>query len=181
MLNLSGYAHRETATHIYFLGGPFSQWWPAAFVERLAPNGNRLLFNCAEQYMMARKAFLFEDFETLGKILLAPNPKEQKQLGREVRNFDPTAWDAVARDVVARGNFAKFTQDAELLRFIQAKSGKILVEGAYYDTIWGVGLSWDDPAIEDETNWKGKNWLGLCLMKIQDQLLNGDPGWTWSW
>jgi ribA/ribD-fused uncharacterized protein len=131
--------------------------------------------------MMARKAYLFQDFETLAKILLAKTPKEQKALGRVVKNFDPAIWDANARDAVARGNFAKFTQDGELHRYLDFTTGKTLVEGAFYDKIWGVGISWDDPAIEDEMNWKGTNWLGECIMKIRPQLMSGDPGWTWSW
>src|SRR4051812_23409218 len=64
----------------------FSQWWPAPFEE----DGIRYL--TAEHYMMAAKARLFDDQETLAQILAANHPQQAKKLGRKVRNFDEERW-----------------------------------------------------------------------------------------
>jgi len=47
------------------------------------------------------------DHETAGKIMAAKRPAEQKKLGKQVRNFDEDQWNAVGKDIVKRGNFAK--------------------------------------------------------------------------
>lgn len=181
-MNLNKVSQRETDTHIYFLGGPLSQWYMNAFHESMenTPNSQRFMFNCAEHYMMARKAYLFQDYETFGKILNSTIPWEQKRLGRLVKNFDLDIWNLHARDIVARGNYAKFISNHELLRYLIKTGDKILVEGASYDRIWGVGLSWDDPDIVDESKWLGTNWLGECLMKVRYFLRNNSTG-TFPW
>ena len=44
--------------------------------------------------MMYRKAILFNDRISAQKILSASTPREQKRLGRLVKNFDTGIWDA---------------------------------------------------------------------------------------
>ena len=53
----------------------FSQWYLSYFTV------NGVFYNCAEEYMMAEKARLFKDYETLEEILSAENQKEIKDLG----------------------------------------------------------------------------------------------------
>ena len=58
------------------IGAPcLSQWWGCEFSE------NGIEYTSAEQYMMAGKARLFDDRETLGQILDAHDPKAVKALG----------------------------------------------------------------------------------------------------
>lgn len=52
--------------------------------------------------MMYRKALLFGDAEVAERIMLAITPKEHKALGRKVKNFDGTVWDA-RREGIRRG------------------------------------------------------------------------------
>lgn len=164
-------------THLYFVGGPFSQWFRSPFQCKLpiAADAPMLDFNCAEQYMMACKAALFADWDALDDVMKTDNPSEQKSIGRRVKGFDPELWAKGARECVKLGNYAKFSQNEKLGRFLLATGDKILVEGAHYDPVWGVKLAWDDPLILDEANWKGTNWLGECLMAtrtlLYDQLL----------
>jgi hypothetical protein len=181
----------ETNTHVFFLNGPFSQWHPGRFEQRLHPTGPLLAFNCAEQHMMAGKAHAMGDEEALERVMAVEQdprdwrraPKRHKELGRTVRGRaggawtpeDVAYWNSVADDVVFRGNWAKFDQDADALSFLRggpdddlAFSSKTLVEGAHYDREWGVGLAWDDPAIVDPANWRGANRLGRALMLVRD-------------
>jgi ribA/ribD-fused uncharacterized protein len=181
-MNDTTHKMRATETHVYFVSGPFSQWHPSPFTAslpvltatepraELASSGRVLQFSHAEQAMMASKASVFGDEEILEKILQASSPKAQKELGRQVRNFVPAIWNSVAYRIVCIMNFCKFSAEDEIKRLLLETGSKHLVEGAWYDPIWGVGLAWDDPQIEDPSNWKGTNWLGEALMAVRSIL-----------
>lgn len=147
----------------FFYGGPFSQWYPSRFTL------DGVMYNTAEQYMMAMKADYFGDKDTLAKILKTKDPSEQKALGRQVANFDVEAWNAVSRGFVYKANMAKFS-DPELNQYMMNTGDKELVEASPYDKIWGIGLAQNDPAIFDKSNWRGNNWLGEVLMKVRKDL-----------
>jgi hypothetical protein len=149
----------------FFWSGPFSQWHRSPFTL------DRHLYVTAEQYMMAEKARLFGDEETLERILAAREPRDQKALGRRVRGFDTERWNAVARDIVYRGNRAKFTTHRDLLALLLETEGTTLVEASPLDTIWGIGLAADDPDALDRNAWRGTNWLGEVLSRLRDTLI----------
>jgi ribA/ribD-fused uncharacterized protein len=160
------YKERRTSSHVYFVGGPFSQWYSSPFEAKILGQGP-YKFNCCEQYMMAGKALVFEDEEVFNAIMLEANPRKHKEFGRQVRNFDPASWDLIAREIVYEGNLAKFTSTPELEKYLLDTNDLYLVEGAVYDAVWGVKLAWDDPKIEDHSNWQGTNWLGEVLMRVR--------------
>lgn len=151
----------------FFWSGPFSQWHPSPMEI------DGLWYNCAEKYMMAEKARLFKDDETLSKIMAAIDPSDQKRYGREVKGFDKDKWDAVARDVVYKGSMAKYTQNHDLKRDLLATVGTTLVEASPKDNIWGIGLAKSDPRAQDRSTWKGKNWLGETLTKVREDIVAG--------
>ena len=68
----------------FFWSGPFSNWHPSIFVV------DGIEYNCGEQYMMHMKALHFNDAASAEKIMKSKDPKQQKYLGRNVRNFDAT-------------------------------------------------------------------------------------------
>lgn len=144
----------------------FSQWYPSKFVVE----GKEYLF--AEQFMMARKAELFKDIETFGKIMTASDPRTIKKLGREVKNFDPVKWNENKFEIVVQGNFAKFTQDNDLQEFLISTGNKILVEASPYDKIWGIGMDEKSPYVIFPDKWKGQNLLGFALMKVRTMILS---------
>lgn len=160
-----------------FWHGPFSQWHPCEFEV----DGVR--YNCAEQYMMAEKARLFKDDESLAKIMEASSPKVQKALGRKVENFDPEAWNAYAKVAVFKGNRAKFSQNQELLGKLFDTRGTTLVEASPFDRIWGIGLGPNHPDANDRFKWRGTNWLGEVLTDVREKLvadLGDDMGLDWE-
>lgn len=149
----------------FFWRGPFSQWRRSKFIV------DELTYATAEQYMMAGKARLFGDKDSERLILENDSPKEQKALGRKVKNFVKNVWDQHARDIVYHGNYAKFTQNADLKEVLLTTSGTTLVEASPVDNIWGIGLAEDDPRALDRASWLGTNWLGEVLTKVRDDII----------
>jgi ribA/ribD-fused uncharacterized protein len=150
----------------FFWSGPYSNWHPSPFQI------DGVWYNCGEQWMMKQKADFFGD-ENIGiKIMASPDPKEQKGYGRQVKNFDKAKWDAVARDIVYKGCFAKFDQNEDLKKIILSTVGTTLVEASPEDRIWGIGLRKTDPRALSRDTWLGTNWLGIALMKVREVLIS---------
>ena len=156
----------ETDKFVFFWRGFMSQWYPSMFVV------DRIEYNCCEQYMMSEKARMFNDVETTEKIMASKSPKVQKDLGRQVRGFDPQKWNSDCRDIVWAGNLAKFTQNPELRAKLLATGDKILVEASPLDVIWGIGLEASDKRALNQTEWLGTNWLGEALMRVRSNIKN---------
>lgn len=144
--------------------GVFSNWYKKSFEH----DGKR--FNCSEQYMMYAKAIVFGDEETAALIMKSKDPREQKALGRQVKNFDAGKWMAVCQDVMVPALVSKFEQDPYALEVMMSTGDAIIVEASPYDNIWGIGLSADDPDAQIPGRWKGKNFLGKVLMRARDEL-----------
>lgn len=124
-----------------------------------------LVYNCSEQYFMVLKALLFNDEYIANEILKAFLPKEQKALGRKVKNFNESIWNKKKYDLMYDACYRKF-HNTGLSKYLEEFRGYKFVEASPYDNIWGVGLSEHDDAILDEANWLGQNLLGKILTDI---------------
>lgn len=143
---------------IYFYGSsePFSNWYKCDFKI-----GN-VTFNCSEQALMYSKALYFKDIETAEKILKTKNPRKQKELGRQVSNYEDKMWSDVRQNIMTEILKHKFNSEA--LKYLKEKYKEYeFVEASPYDKIWGVGLDENNEKILDENNWLGQNLLGKCI------------------
>ena len=142
----------------------FSQWYESAFeVEGV-------LFHTAEHWMMAQKALLFNDRDSYEQIVAAGRPGKVKELGRQIRNFDQQIWEHERYGIVVKGNYHKFTQNADLKTFLINTHNRILVEASPVDPVWGIGLAHDSNSADKPDQWKGLNLLGFALMEVRDLL-----------
>jgi ribA/ribD-fused uncharacterized protein len=158
---------RVTDTHVYFWGDPtLSNWGPAPFVYK----GNH--FHNSEQAFMWEKALCFNDFETAKEILKTSSPKNAKDLGRTVKNYNEEIWAKYRFTAMYEVCLAKFDQNPDRLETLLSTGNRTIVEASPYDAVWGVGLHWTGDEILDENNWKGQNLLGKVLMKVRDHLGN---------
>ena len=153
-----------TEEFVFFWGGICSQWYSSWFEI----DGQK--YSCAEQYMMYKKALLFEDEDVANAIMRTQNPMEQKALGRKVRGFNKDKWEEVCREYVYEANYAKFTQNPDLLFELVSYGDREIVEASPEDPIWGIGMHETNPDIFDRTKWKGTNWLGEAIMRVRDTL-----------
>lgn len=149
----------------FFWAGTFSQWAESPFkIDGVA-------FNTAEQYMMYKKALLFGDFKQAKRIMDTPDPREQKQLGREVDGFNKDRWEQNCKKFVYDASVAKFTQNPKMCTELLATKGTTLVEASPEDTIWGIGLGENDPRALSRDTWKGTNWLGEILTEVRSDII----------
>jgi len=141
-----------------------SQWYPSPFVV------DGISYPTAEHWMMAAKARLFKDNKALEAILETKDPREAKAFGREVRKFDQSVWMKNCRRLVTEGNIAKFGAHETLRHFLNATGSKILVEASPDDTLWGIGMTADDPRAKSPRTWAGENLLGFSLIDVRDHM-----------
>ena len=146
----------------------FSQWFGSPFEV------DGIKFLTAEHFMMAEKAKLFGDAETLRRVLLATDPAEAKALGRTVSGFDDEVWVKNRWRIVVDANQHKFSQNLAMREFLAGTENHTLVEASPYDTVWGIGLKADSPAALHPAQWLGLNLLGYALMEVRATLAKND-------
>lgn len=157
---------RLTNEYVLFWHGEFSNWYKCEF-EYMGEN-----FTSSEQAMMWMKANLFKDVEVANAIMRTNNPKEQKELGRRVRNFDADLWNRNALNYVTEICYYKFKQNAYLKTLLLSYPNLSFVEASPYDKVWGIGLHYDDVDAGDPTKWQGTNWLGIALNRAREMILS---------
>ncbi|KAL9103087.1 MAG: hypothetical protein Q9163_001827 [Psora crenata] len=124
------YFFRETETPYGFL----SQWYTSPFTAPPPSNSTSqppMTFLTTEQYMMYYKALIFRDHAIAEKIIKESDPKKQKSLGRQVKNFDAAEWDKHKEQVVEEANYWKFMQtrkDEDLRKMLLETGDRLLVE-----------------------------------------------------
>ena len=159
-----GQEHKLEIPPLYFHNSDL-YWWNAT--DKIT---TPISFNCCEQAMMFYKALFFRDKETAKKILAEPNPRIQKELGRQVKNYDDIKWSNHRFEAIRMINKHKFKDNSDLKEFLISTNHLILAEASPWDTIWGIGLAPDDKRAHDVSTWKGKNLLGRVLMSVRESL-----------
>jgi ribA/ribD-fused uncharacterized protein len=130
---------------------------------------------------MYYKAKYFGENEIAEKILTTPEPKDQKKLGRSVKNFDRDVWLEPSIKVMRLALLLKFTANPKLLSLLLASYVRSVtkgvntgvyyrkfVEAAPWDKIWGIGMGLNSDDIYDETKWLGLNLLGESITTISE-------------
>lgn len=158
------YSHKPNKTNTHY----FSQWYPINFTEKFDEK-TLLIFENAEQYMMAHKALLFGDYQSYEKIMNTRNPSEIKKIGRSISDFNSDIWDQNKFNIVINGNRLKFGQNPILLERLLDTGNKYIAETSPHDKIWGIGLTAQQALKVSQTKWPGKNLLGHALMIIREE------------
>ncbi|KAL1640066.1 hypothetical protein SLS58_007333 [Diplodia intermedia] len=143
--------------------GWLCQWYAAPFAHE------GTTFNCAEQWMMWRKARTAGDEKAAAKILATREPRKQKSLGRKVEGFDEGVWDGIKSQVVEEGNYLKFTQNEALRKMLLDTGERELAEASKFDRVWGIGFAAADAAHTPREEW-GENLLGKALVRVRERI-----------
>ena len=156
--------------YLLFWDGWPSNWEPCQFTLM------GTTYNCVEQFMMAAKARTFGDSAALEKIMASANPRDQKQYGRAIENYDDKQWCDIRYEVVVDGTVEKYRQNPSLREKLMATEDLIFVEASPYDTVWGIGMRSSDPYATIPSKWRGTNLLGLAITEARAFLRSESPG-----
>jgi ribA/ribD-fused uncharacterized protein len=149
---------------------PLTNWWIEDFVWK------DITFNCSEQYMMYRKALMFKDYRIADLIMNTKSPREQKDYGREVTGYIDEQWSEDRLDIVVEGLLCKFQQSASAKQYLIKTRGTYIAEASPYDLVWGIGMEASHPDVEDYGLWRGKNLLGIALMRVRNIIIYNTTG-----
>lgn len=144
--------------------GFLSNW----YLRKFSVDG--IVFSSMEQYMMYKKAVVFNDSLIAEEIMKSDDVALIKALGRKVAGYNDSVWNGIRQVIIYKGLIEKFRQNEELKDELLATDDCILAECAVKDTIWGIGLSMNDERRNDPGAWKGQNLLGYTLMLVRDEL-----------
>ena len=155
---------------IYFYGHKVDSKYPylSNFYKSTFIDDDNISYYCSEQYLMAQKALLMNDYDIYEKILQAETPIQCKKLGRKVKNWNQQLWNKNKCEIMFSALYYKFSQNYKLKQKLLATGDSILAEASPYDRIWGIGLSLEDA--KSGKQWRGENLLGKLLMKVRDSL-----------
>ena len=143
--------------------GFLSNW----YLRKFSVDG--IVFSSMEQYMMYKKAVVFNDSLIAEEIMKSDDVALIKALGRKVAGYNDSVWNGIRQVIIYKGLIEKFRQNEELKDELLATDDCILAECAVKDTIWGIGLSMNDERRNDPGAWKGQNLLGYTLMLVRDE------------
>ena len=144
--------------------GYLSNWYLSEFKI------DSIKFSSMEQYMMYKKAIVFNDTKIAKEILETTDVSKIKALGRKFSNYDDTYWNGVRQIIIYKGLLEKFSQNKDLKKRLLNTGNDILAECAVQDKIWGIGLSMKDVNRWDMEKWRGENLLGFALMMVREEL-----------
>ena len=144
--------------------GYLSNWYISEFKI------DSIKFSSMEQYMMYKKAIVFNDNKIAKEILETKDVSKIKALGRQVSNYNDTYWNGVRQIIIYKGLLEKFSQNEDLKKRLLNTGNDILAECAVQDKIWGIGLSMKDVNRWDMEKWRGENLLGFALMLVREEL-----------
>lgn len=145
--------------------GYLSNWYLSDFKI------DSIKFSSTEQYMMYKKAIVFNDNKIAKEILETTDVSKIKALGRQVSNYNDKYWNGVRQIIIYKGLLEKFSQNKDLKKRLLNTGNDILAECAVQDKIWGIGLSMKDVNRWDMEKWRGQNLLGFALMMVREDLL----------
>jgi ribA/ribD-fused uncharacterized protein len=142
-----------------------SNWYPAPHTSL----GHQ--FANTEQSFMYAKALAFQDHYTANKILITPDPRAAKELGRQVKGYDEGFWASKRFDIMVCVNRAKYLQNQDLGDRLISLFGYKMVEASKFDRVWGVGLSEDNAMIGNPAFWRGANLHGRALDQVMAEVM----------
>ena len=155
---------------IYFYGhnehyqyACLSNFYPSQFTDV-----DNIKYHCSEQYLMACKAFIMNDLNTMERIMHTNNPYQCKKLGRQVKNWNQELWDQNKCDIMFDALYYKFSQNDDIRQKLLSTGNSTLAEASPRDRIWGIGLNISDA--QSGKDWRGQNLLGKTLMRVRENL-----------
>ena len=161
-----------TDKFVFFWKAYIANWSITPHGLKTIINGQKVCVPTSEHLFMAFKAEFFKDWENLQNIVNSTTPREAKDFGRLIKNYNEEAWNNVRFNMMLKALTFRFEQDEKFAEQLMGDKfkDKEFVEASPIDRIWGIGLAETDPNIEDKSKWRGTNLLGQCLNTLRKNM-----------
>ena len=74
-------------------------------------DGEKMTFNCVEQYIMYTKAIFFQEHDLAKTILQESNPIKVKWIAKSLKRYKQTKWHEISHAVLLKALRRKFQDD----------------------------------------------------------------------
>ena len=125
-------------------------------------------FHSSAQCFQYLKAKHVGDQERVNIIIKSRNPFKCFITGRQIKNCDKN----IEYNYMYIAAKTKFTYNKGLSMYLRKTGTSIICQPSKRDRYWGIGLQYNDPKIQMQQNWKGKNETGRILMRIREEILH---------
>ena len=145
---------------IYF----YKAWQPYGCFSNFSPYGiniQGIYWSTVEHYYQAQKFAGTSDAVIIPLIHAAEKPEIAAALGRDRNRQLRPDWEVVKTKVMREAVLKKFLTHADIREVLLSTDDQWLVENSPTDYFWGCG--------ENKT---GKNYLGLILMSVREEIRN---------
>ncbi|KAH3982013.1 hypothetical protein HBH98_014120 [Parastagonospora nodorum] len=148
-------------------GGFLSPWYLSPFEVKSVKYLN------SGQYILAEKARIFDDKNTLQKILDATAAEDLIALGDSISNVDDKVWRRRAAYIAKKANMFKFSSNTpDLRKQLEALGRRETVFADPSDAFLGIGFGVDDAEDVCRSKW-GANVFGKAVEVARKELRIG--------
>ena len=126
------------------------------------------MYCSTEQYIQLRKAEIFNDEVSAGKIKAEKNPYTIMGIGKQVKGYKHDVWMGQVKDILRKANMAKY-QQVEIARKTLLATEDNMIGEATLDKKYGIGLHLTDKTALNPGNW-AENLFGNVLMEVRNEL-----------
>lgn len=148
--------HRNNGS-IYFYDPDLKYGWLASFSKH-AFHLDGEVWPTVEHFYQSQK---FKGTRLEEIIRSSPTSRKAKELAKHFRTKRPSNWNRIKRKVMYKAIKAKFAQNKKLKALLLSTGDRKIIENTTNDFYWGCGI-----------NKKGKNVMGILLMKLRHELRN---------
>ena len=107
----------------------------------------------SEQYIQAKKAEYFHDWDTYDKIMGCTNSLDCKNTARYTKGLNNKKWEENAKRLCYPGIKAKFEQKIDLRFALLNKTNHKKIVECTSDKLWGNGIPLNRPNCLDQSQW----------------------------
>ena len=166
------YLSQRTSDSVVCFGGKLSKYHPLSNFYDTSFVYKNIKYNSSEQALQHIKSLKFNDNTKAQHILNTSDCAEQKKLGRNVANFNQTAWNSVKIDMLTDILKAKFSQNREAKQYLSDTKARVIGEASVRDDVYGIGFPIHHTDVLNKERWNGSNELGNTLMTVREYFKN---------
>jgi ribA/ribD-fused uncharacterized protein len=129
-------------------------------------------YRSAKHALYGELAKAFNDTAMFDRIRRTKDPLKLTYTYTDSPGVVEDSWNSKRAEIIQKILREKFRQHPELAERLVMTGEAVLAADVMGDTLFGIGLSMDDPKAQKPRKWTGQNLIGKVLEQIRTELLN---------